>query len=284
MQDYYEILGVPRKATKEEIKRAFRNKIKVWHPDRNLNSQDAHEMTSLLTEAYQTLKDDVKRIQYDRNLEVFEQQEIKSRQQEEEWIPAHYQCAKCRRQNETLGYSIFIWVISAVVITYRNGWGAILCSRCRLLYSILFNLEVFFLGWWGFPFGMFYSLQALWKNSFGGIRNHDYNNHILGNLAFELLRSGNYREAHRVFKTYTKNDPSPEILEIVNEIELYYGSVIDKSNSVRLSKLKPAFVNIPLLVSLAVLSILIFTKLDKSNINKSQTASAYMQLSVVVKI
>jgi len=64
-RDYYEILGVSRDASKEEIKKAYRRLALKYHPDRN-KSPDAEERFKEISEAYGVLSDDVKRAQYDR--------------------------------------------------------------------------------------------------------------------------------------------------------------------------------------------------------------------------
>jgi molecular chaperone DnaJ len=63
-KDYYEILGVPRNASKEEIKRAYRRLALQYHPDRN-KSPDAEEKFKEISEAYAVLSDDEKRKLYD---------------------------------------------------------------------------------------------------------------------------------------------------------------------------------------------------------------------------
>ncbi|MEM3095584.1 MAG: J domain-containing protein [Nitrososphaerota archaeon] len=63
-KDYYEILGVPRNASKEEIKRAYRRLALQYHPDRN-KSPDAEEKFKEISEAYAVLSDDEKRRLYD---------------------------------------------------------------------------------------------------------------------------------------------------------------------------------------------------------------------------
>lgn len=63
-KDYYKILGVPRNATKEEIKNAYRKLAFQYHPDRN-KSPDAEEKFKEISEAYAVLSDDEKRRQYD---------------------------------------------------------------------------------------------------------------------------------------------------------------------------------------------------------------------------
>lgn len=64
MKNYYEILGVSRDASHAEIKKAFREKAKVMHPDVN-KEPNAEEMFKELSEAYTVLGDEDKRSQYD---------------------------------------------------------------------------------------------------------------------------------------------------------------------------------------------------------------------------
>lgn len=62
--DYYEVLGVDRNASEAEIKKAFRHKARVLHPDVN-KAPDAEERFKELNEAYDVLSDKNKRAQYD---------------------------------------------------------------------------------------------------------------------------------------------------------------------------------------------------------------------------
>ena len=65
-QDFYQLLGVPKNASAEDLKKAYRKLAMQYHPDRNPGDKAAEQKFKDISEAYDVLKDDQKRAAYDR--------------------------------------------------------------------------------------------------------------------------------------------------------------------------------------------------------------------------
>ena len=69
--DHYKVLGLEMDASSEEIKKSFRKLAKLYHPDATVNKTEEEKRIATLKlkevyEAYNVLKDDIKRIEYDK--------------------------------------------------------------------------------------------------------------------------------------------------------------------------------------------------------------------------
>jgi len=78
-RNYYDILGVPKSADTEEIKRAYRRLARKYHPDLNPNDKVAEEKFKDIGEAYEVLSDEAKRRQYDQFGQYWKQGGFQSR-------------------------------------------------------------------------------------------------------------------------------------------------------------------------------------------------------------
>ena len=65
-RDYYEVLGLSKEATKDEIKKAYRKQALKFHPDKNPGDKKSEENFKEAAEAYEVLSNDEKKSRYDR--------------------------------------------------------------------------------------------------------------------------------------------------------------------------------------------------------------------------
>lgn len=78
-RDYYEILGIPKSATEEEIKAAYRNLAKRYHPDVNISASTTHQPDldkfRDIADAYAVLSNKTLRLEYDMRIRNFPNEE-----------------------------------------------------------------------------------------------------------------------------------------------------------------------------------------------------------------
>ena len=84
-RDYYNILGVPRSASADEIKSAYRKLAMQYHPDRNPGDKHAEDSFKEINEAYQVLSDPKKRTRYDQLGESYSQAQQNGQSDNFDW-------------------------------------------------------------------------------------------------------------------------------------------------------------------------------------------------------
>lgn len=113
--NYYDVLGLGESATDRQIRAAFRQAIFTHHPDRHNNDGAAHETTILLKDAYDVLSDPDRRLEHDRRLRRFQQQELLERRHIAVPVPLTAQTRQIRqirRRPRPLGSLVLVaWAV-----------------------------------------------------------------------------------------------------------------------------------------------------------------------------
>lgn len=112
MTNFYSILGVDTKATQEQIKKAYREQAKQWHPDKNPNDKSAEEKFKAIQNAYETLSDPSRRLAYDKLL-----QDEKLRQEQ-----MSHKNANSKKDNSwSVGAGIFLFLLLLAFVFSDDG-------------------------------------------------------------------------------------------------------------------------------------------------------------------
>ena len=169
---YYSLLGVLPSASFEEIKKAYRVKAMELHPDRNpgRNTTDAFQQ---LQEAYEVIGNPYNREQYD-SFALSRAEEPEPQGQIEPIV-----CSKCGCVSAQPRYAIFFEVKSFIFSSHKSARQGIFCADCASKVAFKASLITWFLGWWGIPWGPIWSVEAIFKNMFGGTRPPEHNARIL---------------------------------------------------------------------------------------------------------
>ncbi len=278
--NYYELLNIDPKSSQEEIKRSYLKLIKLYHPDLNPDKKDATKQTQLVNEAYGVLSDIKKRSEYDFQLYSNRQKarETSKTQYKSQYgdntqqnIPI-YSCEKCGKADHTLRICEFLYVISLVIVTSKDGWAKILCNKCRVKYSLYFNLVTAIFGWWGIPYGPFYAIEVLFKNTF--VKYPIKNNiALLEILIYNFYNQGNYTKAYQCLIEKLKYESTNEDLTFLNYLSLFIKK--EKSNFADKFWNLPVYIfNIPILFALFV-GLVLF--INSTTIQTSKTVSSNNQ-------
>ncbi len=168
---YYKIIGISISANNDDIKKAFKEKAHEMHPDKN-KDRDTTKEFQFLNEAYNILINPILRAAYDTSSIIVEDSN------------KPIKCSSCNKVTAQPQYIVFYEVKSFILITTRNTTQGIFCPDCAQKKVIKPTLTTWLLGWWGFPFGILYSLHAIGINLIGGQKPKNINYNILNYQAW----------------------------------------------------------------------------------------------------
>ncbi len=263
METYYDILGIGRNASQQQIKEAYYGLMKHHHPDHNADSADATHRAQQINTAYDILKDPVRRYEYDNLLmlqssaDEGEQGFTLSQGDDRLFVAsggAGFVCEGCGMSDSTLRVSIFTGVFS-FFYSWKKAWGRILCSKCRLKYGLLWNLLTWITGWWAVPFGPWHTVLALWNNARGGSQPPENNSLLLGSLAHGYYVDHKYADALACVTESLKFGMTKGGLEFRAQVIEELRRNPRMSARTRLHILNPLAVHIPVLATLAAVTI-----------------------------
>ncbi|TVQ05871.1 MAG: J domain-containing protein [Leptolyngbya sp. DLM2.Bin27] len=217
---YYDLLGVPHTAPVTEIKSAFRQKAKDLHPDKN-SSPDAVRQFQHLSEAYEVLSNPDTRARYDTLYVQIPKSKTAPHHQE---APEPIVCSCCKKVTAQPRYIIFFQVTSCIILTFRTPIQGIFCPKCAESKAIESTVTTWLLGWWGLPWGLFYSVSTIFQNLFGGSKPNEVNAHLLTYQAWVFATQNKFELARAVaadaqdFARKIKKADNRKVLDSIEEL------------------------------------------------------------------
>lgn len=136
--NYYELLGVSQSASEEEIKKAYKAQMKIWHPDIN-KAENASEMSTKINTAKEVLLDASKRAEYDAYLASSKENDYQKYNGKAKGNPNYTSAEHAQYESEkvTKWQYFFQWLKYAQVPLYRKIIGSIGVMLESLLCSLI---------------------------------------------------------------------------------------------------------------------------------------------------
>jgi hypothetical protein len=194
---YYIMLGIPPTADLASIKRAYRARAKLLHPDRNPSPQASAEFHAL-NEAYRVLTDPAARHAYDTGRTGHEATRPAPRPAGAGAAPGAdgaaltpRTCRVCGRATADLRYLVLHRVRGAGLRVRRQPITGVFCRAHGDRMAVAASLYCWALGWWALPWGPVATLAALWRNLGGGEAPPRENFELLAFQARSFLARGN---------------------------------------------------------------------------------------------
>ncbi|HEY0030043.1 MAG TPA: DnaJ domain-containing protein [Bacteroidia bacterium] len=180
LYDYYKILDIPRSASVDDIKRAYRNKAKLVHPDVN-NSPKANEVFAVVNEAYEALIDESQRYLHDIKLNHIDTERINAERKKQYYGSSVKNDSASNAANSNFSYD---WN-SFSKYAYKEKTDIDYYRKAPFLYNLFFASGMFigfliisvtivgtFRNYWPFPFVLlsvpgFILVREGWKGMMG---------------------------------------------------------------------------------------------------------------------
>jgi hypothetical protein len=202
---YYAILGVTPQADTDAVKRAYRTRAKLLHPDRNPSPRASQEFNAL-TEAYGVLRDPRARRAYDSGLDT-----RRDGPASPVWSGGSAggpgrdgpalglrTCDVCGRTTLDLRFRVLHRVRGRGLRVVRAPIAGVFCRTHGERTAVAASLTCWALGWWALPWGPVATVAALWRNFRGGTHPAGENFQLLAGQARAFLARGNLPVARRL--------------------------------------------------------------------------------------
>ncbi|CCG41948.1 DnaJ domain-containing protein [Magnetospirillum molischianum] len=198
---YYAVLGLDPGADAEEIRAAYRQRVKVVHPDRDPSTRAREEFRRLI-EAYAVLKDVIRRAEYDSGMPY-------EAGDEGDFTPLPVACGTCGSLTAQPRYVVFRTVRSYLIWVKLGHLDGIFCRDCADHAAAKASIVSWLWGWWSLP-GLVLTPLALLANLFGGIKPRRENTRILLRQARAFLGRGDLVLARSLVEQAESFARSPE--------------------------------------------------------------------------
>jgi hypothetical protein len=132
-------------------------------------------------------------------------------------------CQQCGRVDPSLRYSIYTNVVSFLILSHRSQRGGVYCASCRQSQGNRAALTSGLFGWWGIPFGIFWTIGALATNLRGGKQDADVNVDLLRALAAQLAHDGRLQEAREALAVSQSFGYDPDVARLIGQIDAEIG-------------------------------------------------------------
>ena len=283
-KDYYSVLGVKREATEKEIKSAYRQLAKKWHPDVN-SDPNATKVFQGIKDAFEVLGSPERKALYDSgNYSESENPFADSYNSFSEPVV----CNSCGVVSAQPRFVQYCRVVSLLLFSSKVKPCGVFCVSCaskRLFFNSLITGAIGWLGFWGF----FWTIEAFFINVFGGAKNPSLNAFILGKQATYFYEKGESniavllaKDSLLFFKKVSVSDENYSLgksgAEVSKEILKTVGKNIKRSKSAWSGWTKPAKASLFAFCIPAVM-LWAYIKKESNNSHEDNSPSTYPKSS-----